>query len=119
MKIKRDPRDILFAQIIKYRDKRCVRCLRADGKLECSHIYSRRHKGTRWDEDNAKLLCFKCHRWWHENPFEAVEWVRSWMGERRYNALRMRASKITKFTKHDLEIIKQELKERLAELKGG
>ena len=107
MKVKRDKYDITFSEFIKKRDVYCQKCGKSDGKLECSHIFSRRHQGLRYDEDNAKLLCFGCHRWWHENPPEAIEWLKSIIGEDAYNKLRIRAHKPTKLSMFDRDSIRQ------------
>lgn len=113
LKIKIDPLDTLFSEVIRTRDKMCVSCGKT-GRLECSHIYSRRHKGTRWDLMNAKALCFKCHRWWHENPPDAMDWIEMILGTAAINSLRMRARRPTKFTDYDKMIIKNELKTNLS-----
>lgn len=113
MKTKRDKYDITFSEFIKKRDCYCQRCGKSDGKLECSHIFSRRHQGLRYDEHNAKLLCFSCHRWWHENPLEAVEWLKTIIGVERYDNLRLMAHKPTKLTKFDRDLIRENLIKRI------
>lgn len=113
MNIKKDKYDTTFSQFIKARDRFCQRCGKGDGKLECSHIFSRRHKGLRWDESNAKLLCFNCHRWWNENPPEATEWLKSVIGERAYDMLRIRANQVTKMSKFDMDLIRKDLQARI------
>ena len=47
-----------------------------------------------------------------------AEWIRSRLGENNYNQLRMKAMKVTKFTKADLEWIYQDLKAQLKDLEG-
>ena len=72
--------------------------------LQVAHIFSRRHKGVRWDEDNLLLLCYYHHlHFAHTNPVEFSEWVRSYLGEQKYNRLRVKARVITKFSEFDLE----------------
>jgi hypothetical protein len=95
MKIKTDKYDKLFSQLIRLRDTQCQRCGKG-GRLECSHIYSRRHKGLRWDTRNAKALCFNCHRWWHENPAEAGDWLQSIIGQDNADKLRLMANHVSK-----------------------
>lgn len=116
MKIKTTRLDRLFSQFIRARDVCCQRCHRTDKKLECSHIYSRRHRGTRWHPMNAKLLCFTCHRWWHENPPEAMEWIEKLYGQDHMNLLRAMVRRPTKFTQGDLVIIERNLKQQLEEI---
>ena len=54
--------DKLWAELVKQRDKgKCIRC----GKpaVHSHHIFSRRHKRTRWNINNGISLCFRDH--WH------------------------------------------------------
>ena len=42
-----------------------------------SHVYPRTRDGRlKFDLNNVKLLCYKCHTKWHENPIESAEWFR-------------------------------------------
>ncbi len=113
MKIKQDKYDKTFSQFIKYRDTCCQKCGKSVGKLECSHIFSRRHKALRHDPRNAKLLCFPCHRWWHENPPEAIEWLIGVIGEASYDKLRFLAYKPTKMSKFDMDIQRKYLQDEM------
>lgn len=119
MKIKQDKYDKTFSKLIKLRDVCCQKCGRVDAKLECSHIFSRRHAGTRHDPANAKLLCFACHRWWHENPIEAVEWLRGVIGADKYDRLRLKAHKITKLSKFDKDQIRKEHTAEIKKMEAG
>ena len=91
-----DKYDRTFSLFIKTRDVRCQRCGRKDQKLECSHIFSRSHIGIRCDPMNAKLLCFTCHRWWHENPTLGTEWLKDIIGDQVYLELRLKAKAVYK-----------------------
>lgn len=83
--------DDLFREYIRKRDQKCVRCGRDFGKLEVAHFYSRAKKSTRWDSDNACLLCFNCHyQWAHREPAEFADWWKLRLGDK-YNALTIRA----------------------------
>jgi 5-methylcytosine-specific restriction endonuclease McrA len=56
---------------------KCQRCGVREGLgavLQWSHVHSRRHYCLRWDPDNAKILCLKCHCWWTNNPGLAYDW---------------------------------------------
>lgn len=116
MKIKFDKRDLLFSKLIRARDRCCVRCGRSDARLECSHIFSRRHAATRWDPDNAKALCFTCHRWWHENPADSGEWIKGYLGAEKLERVRLKAMASTKVSKAEREEIYLDLKKQIAEL---
>lgn len=53
----------------------------AYGRLDCSHIFSRRHRTIRWCKDNAVAHCFTCHNWFGGNPIEAGKWAEQHLGE--------------------------------------
>jgi len=113
MKIKQNKYDIRFSKLIRTRDVVCQRCLKG-GRLECSHIFSRRHKAIRHDTRNAKALCFKCHRWWHEDPAEANNWLISTIGQvNADNLLRMAHSTHKNPHKAELEILYAEMEKEI------
>ena len=69
-KIKLDPADTEFSVHIRLRDKKCLRCGRIGepdrfGRpikgLECSHYWSRRHEGTRFEPDDCMTFCAYDH----------------------------------------------------------
>ena len=78
-----------FRQFILLRDgNRCQRC----GKLQeiglhIHHHFGRRCQALRYSEKNCCALDFSCHNFFHENPFEHVEWMRKRVGEREYEQL--------------------------------
>jgi hypothetical protein len=124
MKIKIDKVDTLFSKCIRERDDHtCQWCGRQDGTLQCSHIYGRRHRGTRWHPDNAKTLCFTCHRKWHESPVDAFKWVEGYLGIGLLDLVREQAYAVRKLTKADKEEIyqfyKQEYERLLRERENG
>ena len=69
--------------------------------LQCCHIFSRRFLVTRWDHNNALCLCAGCHRKGHDKPPEFVEFIKDYLGTRKYNALRRKAK--TSIKKVNLE----------------
>jgi len=106
MKIKLDPIDKLFSQVIK---------LRVEGKCEycggignqTSHFHGRRRRSVRWDLDNAIWTCFSCHMYLGEHPNKHYEFFRKRLGTERFEALNIRAEKLIK---PDREFIKEDLK---------
>lgn len=84
----------LLSECVKLRDKKCVRCGKEDGKLDCSHIFPKgRFSSMQFELENVKLLCFNCHRnFWHLNPVLANDWVRKWMGSEKYENLKETAN---------------------------
>ena len=124
MNLKRDKRDIVFSEYIRERANwKCERCgtpypsERRQG-LHCSHFYGRRHRGTRWEPNNAFAHCYGCHRYFTANPQVFSEWVRNKLGMQRFNILAMKARTITKYTNADLEFIYQQIKGDLHQLKS-
>lgn len=64
-KIKIDPSDKLYSEIIRFGKSRCVRC-GCHKPLQCAHIVGRGHQATRWmlkPVRNAIALCADCHAW--------------------------------------------------------
>ena len=84
--------DKLWSEIIRKRDKVCQKC--GESKmLQASHIMPRTYRATRWDLENGKALCWKCHfTFWHKNPLEASEWFNAKFGATRMTQLRHRAN---------------------------
>jgi hypothetical protein len=53
--------DRLTSMIVRRRDRRCVTC--GSGRnLQCSHFYSRRYFGIRFDLRNCHAMCAACNR---------------------------------------------------------
>ena len=117
MKLRRDKLDIAFSLYIRTRDGfRCRFCKRTGGIMDCAHIFSRRHAGTRYDPENAVCLCRGCHMRFTTEPMEFSDWVRSWMGPKRHLILRCKALTVTKFTAADRAVILADLKAKLKAL---
>lgn len=98
-RIKITPEDQAFSVLIRERaGGLCERCGKKPEKsgLHAAHIFSRRHKATRHDSDNALALCMGCHFWGHRNPTEFLLWVQDRMGAEAFEALRQRAQATSK-----------------------
>ena len=99
--MKRDNLDAEFSLMIRKRDKwTCRRCGKKypEGSqgYHAAHIFSRGIKRTRHDPINAVGLDYGCHSFFHRHPLEFHEWARKQLGARKYNALKIRASRIAK-----------------------
>lgn len=80
--------DRLFSQLIHFRDGVCQWCNKGTGKLDAAHILAKSdYPGLRYNEENAILLCFCCHRRWHNNPIETAEWYHNKYGYANYKRL--------------------------------
>ena len=115
MRIKIDSLDRLFAQYIKLRDKTCQYC-GGTGGLQTAHFWGRGMKSVRWDVDNACLLCFGHHQYFHSRPLEYVEWFSNRLNEEAFINLQARANTPQK---PDRELIRLKLKELIKEVENG
>jgi len=108
MNIKRDKVDKLFSHAIRERDNwTCQRCQKyfPEGigrkHIHCSHIFSRRHRATRWEPYNAVAHCFKCHEYLGGNPVIFNAWAREYWGDYIVDMLDEKHNNILKITKKD------------------
>ena len=74
--------DAQTSKIVKKRDKGiCQRCGRRG--TETSHVVPRSNYYLRWNLNNLKWLCHRCHFfWWHKNPMAAWQWYQLEFPER-------------------------------------
>jgi len=95
--------DDLVSRQVRERDgHRCRKCGRH--RVFAHHIFGKKaHPSTRWTLENLLSVCFGCHRDAHASPEDFRRWVISWMGEKEYEALYVRAQMRTSFKEIDLE----------------
>ncbi|MCA9367531.1 recombination protein NinG [Candidatus Kaiserbacteria bacterium] len=119
--IKRDKRDDVFSRLVR---ERAGWCCEHCGKyypegnrqgLHCSHLFSRRHRATRWDPHNCFAHCFSCHQYLGGNPVVFADWAEKRLGAGMIDLLREKAHSVIKLKKPDLEELYKHLK---AELKA-
>ena len=121
MKIKTDKYDRRFAKLIKLRDcGTCQWCGKMHGKMDTSHLFSRRHINLRWDTRNACLKCFNCHiERWHGNPCEGREWLIGVIGAVAYDKLRLMANTTSKApTQWEMDDMYREMAEEINHLEA-
>ena len=94
--------DKVCSDIIRARGY-CVKCGGSGGQLQTAHIFSRKNRAVRWDLDNLLTLDAKCHFWAHQNPIFFTEWVKEYLGEYQYSALKYRALMIKQWTLEELQ----------------
>ena len=112
--IKRTKHDAIFSDLIRERaDYCCERCGKncRNGRLDCSHIFGRRHTRTRWEPDNAQALCYSCHNWFGENPYEAGLWLESIYGSGYMEILREKKNSVYKMKPAEKEEMYKHYKE--------
>lgn len=61
------------------------------GPLQTAHLFSRRYRSTRWDEDNAFPLCAGAHVKFTHDPIGWENFVVATIGRRAWEDLRLRA----------------------------
>ena len=113
MKIRIRKSDVLFSQFIRTRDGYCLRCgseveFNENGlpiSHQASHFYGRACEATRFEPSNVDCMCFKCHQYFGANPNDYTEWKRKRMGEKRFNALMLRAKTMRKKRDDKLDAI--------------
>jgi len=122
VKIRITTLDKLFSKYIRTRDKwTCQKCGRKYDAmntkglmgLHCAHTFSRRHKLTRFDTENADALCFGCHQYLGERPLEHYEWKKARIGEKRFNELSIRHRVVGKINE---ELVMIRLRQLLKDL---
>ena len=114
-----DDLDELWSKAVKKRDGyKCVRC----GKpaVHAHHIFSRRHKRTRWDVRNGIALCFRDHFYFVksseiDDKKEYIELIEKQLREYQSTVyyLRRESQSVWKPTMDDLLELKDRLKEEL------
>lgn len=98
--------DVVFSKYIRARDEKCIRC-NGVNRLTCSHYWSRKHRGTRYDEDNCMCLCFHCH--WifeKEKQGEYTDLMLRRLGQKRLDLLKIKALSKASFNKSDYAFLK-------------
>lgn len=95
----REECDTLCGRITKVeRGGRCENCGTTRRKaLQWAHGFSRRYMSTRYDSENVFSLCAGCHKTFTHNQIAWSAWMRSSLGEARYQALEIRAQLLVRF----------------------
>lgn len=70
--------------------------------LHWSHFWSRRHKATRWDPDNACAHCFSCHQRLGGDPVEFSAFIRNHLGDGLFEIVREKAMSTKKWTEWEM-----------------
>ena len=104
-----DKLDDIIREMVRLRDKGI--CQKCGGQgSHVSHVVPRTNKGLRWDMDNVKLLCVRCHLyWWHKDVADAWTWFQA---EFPYRADRIQSKryKATHLTVAEMEALYDRLK---------
>ena len=113
MAIKISAADKAFSDALRAaHDHTCEMC-GIQGRMETSHVFSRRHRGLRWSTINANCLCNGCHRKWHESPLAAASWFRRTFGEGRWQLLEEKRNQVCKVPKSEEKEIAKHYRQQL------
>lgn len=110
--------DKLWSQCIIARDGTC-RGTNSIDRLSAHHIRSRTHRSTRWDLDNGLCLSWKVHFLQKANPERFQDLIINIIGDEKYQALKRKSLQVVDYTTADLEQIKQDLTNKLKDIKAG
>jgi hypothetical protein len=72
----------------------------------------------RYHPQNASAHCYACHQRLGENPLEFAAWINAKLGKENAENLRVMASRISKFSKPELEDIYQNMKAELVRMES-
>lgn len=108
MKIRIDPADKYFSLCVRERaGNRCEACSRSSDhyRIDCSHLFSRRHMSTRYHPQNAFAHCFQCHQAFGGDPVSFARWAEKRLGPAKVEAMHILSSTLLKLSKRDKEYI--------------
>lgn len=90
------------------------------GALHCAHIFSRRHRATRWHPDNVIALSFGEHKKFDEDHEYKREFSVGQVGEIQYNWLNAQRRRTDiKFTKAEIKQIGKFYKDYYEQMSEG
>ena len=102
--IKRTPADVNFSRAKResedYICENCGKDYRHEPHMmDCSHIFSRKHRRVRWHPLNALCLCRSCHQKMGDKPPVHAELAKKKLGEEGYWELMRLHNEILKIPK--------------------
>lgn len=116
LRVKIDKLDKLFSQYIRMRailrDGGCEYCgkqVKNFTELQCSHFIGRRKRSTRYDPSNAVGVCFSCHIYLGEHPYEHTDFFRKLLGTEKLEKLVIKGNTPVKADKDAVEAHLKEL----------
>jgi len=118
--VKVSPADTAFSLCVRTAANfTCGKCGKVEGRMECSHIFSRKYRAIRWCKENAMCKCNYCHRWWHQNPLDAAAWFMSLVGESFVDLLKEKRDSKLKVPKTEEPEIAAHYRAELKKLENG
>lgn len=121
--------DRVFSEYIRLRDSKaygfkyckCISCGRIlpYEDFDCGHFHSRTHMSTRFDEDNCHAECRRCNRFSADHLIDYQTNLIHKIGQKKFDALRVKAHSTYKYSPWELEILIKHYKEEIKKLKEG
>lgn len=88
----------------------CEKCGKNEN-LQAHHIFSRKHKSTRWEIENGVCLCFHCHIFWaHKEAKEFMDWIIEKCGEQLIDRLSNKSKMKVIYSEKELEFLYDQMK---------
>ena len=115
-RIKESKLDEVFSKLVRGRTAyNCESGLEKcpNGQAQCSHLYSRRARSTRFDPKNAACHCAYCHMYLGGNPVVFGEWIVSHLGKAEAATLRLRAHANLKRSRGEVQDLYEKMKSEL------
>lgn len=117
--------DKLFSLYIRLRDTdengyfKCPTCGRILPweKADCSHYWSRKHKSTRWNEDNCVAECSYCNRFDSSHLDGLGRFLKKKLGEQRFEMLHWLHNQPKKYSEFELAELVKMYRKKIVELK--
>ena len=109
--------DKVFSEYIRRRNGEMAMCVTC-GKIahwkemQAGHFMSRRHRATRWHEDNVQTQCVKCNMFGQGEQFKFGKWL----GDEKANELIRLSSQVVKLSDYEMQELIELYKEKLADL---
>lgn len=104
-------------RIRKIYHNRCCRCgqLIEGMNSHPAHIIPKGNGASwrRFDLMNIILLCFKCHRFWHDNPTESGKWFQEKYPAENIYLEKYRNGKPAEISTEEMEQLESKLKEKV------
>ena len=115
-RIKEKHLDALFSKLVRGRTAyNCESGLEKckNGQAQCSHLFGRGARSTRFDPENAVTHCAHCHMHLTANPLEFGEWILAYHGKKKTEALRLKAHTTLKRSQSDMRELHEKMKSEL------
>ena len=109
--------DKLFSEYIRRRTGEMVKCVTCGStghwkKMQAGHFMSRRHRATRWHEDNVQCQCVKCNMFGQGEQFKFGKWL----GDEKANELIQLSNQVVRMSDYEMQEMIECYKDKLAKL---